>query len=147
MVVIQKGFNYLLNTEAQTTTDVENEIAASNNEENLNRWLNTLSQNTQQMVTLCRQAGITVILVGRAEKQEGKEGFASENAIRINNALMKFASPPVSYFSSCDKFTAFHPYPTNKDLLFTDGTHWTEKGHHLIARELWAHLQNITPTD
>lgn len=144
LVLLKKTYAYLSATGSPAVSDAENEMIASQSPSNQQRWLNSIDYHLSQMLRLCKQSDIPVILVGRAEKLEGMHGYLSKRADQINKVLKKYTGPNTTYFSTADQFLEAHPKAHGKDLLFSDETHWTERAHRQIAEKLQIHLHRLT---
>lgn len=144
LVLLKKIFVYISNLDSSSVSDSDNELNASQNPSNRQRWLETIDCNLSKMIELCTQSDVPVILVGRAEKLEGLHGYVSAGANRINDVLKKNAHAEATYFDTANKFLKTYPQNQGKDLLFIDETHWTEYGHRVIAHELQMHLHRLT---
>ena len=115
----------------------EDEMTAMENPENLARWDGVLHTNLHAMVSLAEKHGVPILLVGRADKNPGGAGFRTDYTTRINRIIRTCASPPgVKYFDTSLPLARACPGVEDKEQLFVDGTHWTERGHWLIASEL-----------
>ncbi len=139
-VLVKKIYVYISSSDNPPVSDADNELNASQNPSNQQRWLRAIGLNLSKMLELCAQSNVPVILVGRAEKLEGIHGYASARTCQINNILKKFTGAETIYFDTAEKFQKIQPTAQGKSLLFIDKTHWTEYGHRLIAWELQTHL-------
>lgn len=144
LVLLKKFFVYISNPDSSSVSDSDNELDASQNPSNQQRWLKTIDRNLFKMIELCVQSNVPVILVGRAEKLEGRHGYVSIKANRINDVLKKNAQVEATYFDTANKFLKIYPQNQGKEVLFVDETHWTEYGHQVIAHELQMHLHRLT---
>ena len=98
------------------------------------------------MIALLQKRGVPIVLVARAEQNEHGEGFSNQNVERLNQIVEQFKDEDVYYMNTPEVFFSHHPSLSDKKMLFHDKTHWTPRGHHLVALEISKLVARIAPT-
>ena len=137
LVLSRKVFNYLTST-TKPESDDESEIKASSIPSNILRWNANIEKNLEAMIRIAKDKGIGLVLIARAERNDGAEGYCDEETIEINRIIKEAQE---SYFFSLFVDTptvmqSYYPLRNGKNVLFTDNTHWADEGHKLIAAKL-----------
>jgi hypothetical protein len=137
LVLSKKKYDELSKT-ALPWSDAQNELEASADPENIARWHLTLTRNLKEMMEMARNVNAGVVLIGRADRNDGGEGYANQESLAINRIINRISwlYPDSFYLDTPDLMGSYFPGKQNKKILFEDTTHWNEIGHEMVAEKL-----------
>ncbi|MBU4053289.1 MAG: SGNH/GDSL hydrolase family protein [Proteobacteria bacterium] len=137
LVLSKKKYDEL-NSNALPQSDAESELKASAVPENVARWNATMDKNLQAMMDVAKSRHAGVVLVGRADRNDGAEYYANKETLEINRIIKEHSKTfsPCFYLDMAGLMASTYPDMESKEFLFEDTTHWREIGHKMAAEHL-----------
>lgn len=138
IVLLKKAYDKTFALSAsETEPRAEDEILASNDPVNHQRWLKTIRNHLRETIGIAQQENIPLMLVGRTMKNFGNDEFETRRTSDINHVIQGFSSESkVYYFDTQAIMEANYPESDMRTYFFHDPAHWTIEGHRLIADQL-----------
>ena len=98
------------------------------------RWNRSIDRYLADILAMARARGIPVIVLGRAERNDGADGFAGDRAKLINGVVRpRTEAEAAAYVDTARVLGEAYPRIEDKDTVFRDGSHWTPAGHRAIT--------------
>ena len=134
LVVLKKIYSRLVGGIKVVSVQSDDEVTASKNPKNVTRWDKLIERNIAKIHALAIKLKIPVVYIGRAERDEA--GFSNSRVQRLNRHIVSMKY----YIDTAAIFEKHSDLNHNKQLLFSDDTHWTSFGHKIIADEIYKFL-------
>jgi hypothetical protein len=144
LVLSKKKYDEM-NSNALPQSDAASELQASADPENVSRWNATLDRNLREMIDMAKARKAGVVLVGRADRNDGAPYYANKDTLEINRIIEQHSKTytPCFYLDMAGLMAAAYPGMEHKETLFEDTTHWRDIGHKMAAEHLIGPVQGL----
>jgi hypothetical protein len=137
LVLSKKKYDEM-NSNVLPQSDAESELKATEVPKNVARWNAAMDRNLREMIDIARARKAGVVLVGRADRNDGAPYYANKGTMEINRIIEQHSKTyaPGFYLDMAGLMASAYPDMKSKALLFEDTTHWRDIGHKMAAEHL-----------
>jgi hypothetical protein len=116
--------------------DAGDESAAARDPEKTRRWKDLVREKTVEDVALARQAGVPLLLLTQARRQQGPDGRTVLDDHGLDELARSLAGEAVFHISMKQVLAG-----ADLEKLFADGSHLRNEGHDRLAQAIVAKLR------